>query len=215
MSVESIFVSDVGLAWDQRAPLLLRQRAEGEVAPPRLAHLTAHEYVANKYVPEAMFRDYMTFSVVRDPFARVVSLYRYMGFHRMMSFDRFVASYLPKVLGDRDHSGRWFVRPQADFITSPSGEVIVDHLVRLEDIDAQLPAVLSLVGLDVDAVPHVNKQDRLRRRRMARLRFAYVLRERSLPALPGERHPVWTDRLRASVADSYGDDFRILGYAAQ
>jgi hypothetical protein len=107
------------------------------------------------------------------------------------------------------------VRPQADFITSPSGEVIVDHLVRLEDIDAQLPAVLSLVGLHVDAVPHVNKQDRPRRRRMARLRFAYALRERSLPALPGERHAVWTDKLRASVADSYGDDFRILGYAVQ
>jgi hypothetical protein len=39
-SIESVFVNDAGLTWEDRAPLLLRPNANNRVGLPFLAHLT-------------------------------------------------------------------------------------------------------------------------------------------------------------------------------
>lgn len=210
MSVEHLFLDDLGLTWGQRAPLLLRLRSDEEQAPPRLAHLSARQYVAGHYLTEAMWRDYLTFAVVRDPFSRVVSMFRYLGFDRMTSFARFVGDYLPAALGDPGHAWHWFLRPQAAFVTDDEGRLAVDHLVRLEHIGEELPAVLSKVGLDVEEVPHVNAGKRLRQRRMAALRVQYLRDAHRLPRLAVAAEARWSKSSRSVVEELYREDFGLL-----
>lgn len=209
MSVEHLFLADLGLTWEQRAPLLLRERVEGEMAPPRLAHLTAREYIAGHYLTEEMWADYLTFAVVRDPHARAVSSYRYLALDRVLPFDRYVTEYLPSVLSTPAHPWRWFLRPQSEFVTDAAGALLVDHLVRLESIADDLPAVVAKAGLDIDAVPHVNATEKPRARRMLRARAEYARGHRRMPSL---RHhtAAWTPELREAVAELYADDLALL-----
>jgi hypothetical protein len=210
-SVERIFVDAVGLSWTQRAPLLLRKRVDGELGPPRLAHLTAREYVTSRHVPEAMFEEYLKFAVVRHPAARIVSIYESVAFDRIMSFERFTMRFLPRVLADPGHPWRYFLRPQAEFITDASGQVIVDRLLNLEEIDAQLPCLLRQLGINVVATPHENRSGPLSVGRIARLRWRYVRAHRAVPTMVGRHEVTWTDAIHSAVVDAYRDDFRILG----
>ena len=212
MSVEHLFLADLGLSWMQRAPLLLRERTKGEIAPPRLGHLTASEYVDNKYISEELWRSYLTFAVVRDPYSRAESQYRYLAFDRIIPFERYVTGYLPSVLASKRHPWYWFLRPQSDFVIGPSGELIVDSLVKLERIDEELPPVLSRLSLSVAAVPKANRSEQPRMRRVANARFKYAVHEKAVPTLFGKHEAEWTDTLRSAVTSLYKDDFRILGY---
>lgn len=214
MSVEHMFLTDLGLEWDQRAPLLLRARVEAEVAPPRLAHLTATEYVEGHYLSQWLWDEYLTFAVVRNPFGRVESCYRYLGFDRMLGFDAFVNGYLPRVMADPAHPWRWFLRPQAEFFTR-DGQVAVDHLVPLERLEQELPAVLTKAGILEAQVPHVNQGRRLRMRRAGRLKLGYLVESRRLPRVIGSFPVKWTVETRQHVAEMYAEDFVLGGYSAE
>jgi hypothetical protein len=210
-SVEQAFLSDLGLTWEERAPLLLRRRAEGEGGPPRLAHLTASDYVALGYVTQGVFDRYLKLAVVRSPFDRAGSLYQYTGYSRMMPLERFATEHLPEMAGDPEQKEHWFVRPQSDFVTGDDGEVLVDALVHLERIDAELAPILRKLGLP-ESIPHVNRSTRLSTSQAARVRVAFLLRRRRLPRLAGEYPAEWTDDARAALVEVYGRDFELLGY---
>ena len=116
---------------------------------PLLAHLTARDYVRHGYVPKEVWARFFTFGLVRNPYARVESLYFYLGAHKRMSFDAFVADRL--LQGPR----RQFHAPATRYLTGQAGHIRVDQIYRLEEISdawgniqdrAKLPQVL----------PHVN-----------------------------------------------------------
>lgn len=94
---------------------------KGELAPPRLGHLTAAQYTQLHYLPADLFEAYLTFAVVRDPFSRVESMYRYMAADFLMSFESFATDYLPSVIRNDTHPWKWFVRPQWDVISVAIG----------------------------------------------------------------------------------------------
>ena len=50
ISIENIFLRDLGLSWKERHPLLLRPRKVNEKGPERLAHLYAEEYFKFGYI---------------------------------------------------------------------------------------------------------------------------------------------------------------------
>jgi hypothetical protein len=202
-----IFLEDLGLTWEQRAPLLLRPAVQGEVAPRRLAHLSAREYVENKYVPQELFDAYFRFAMVRDPFRRLESLYTFWGLNSRLSFSQFITSYLPRILQDPNHEDRFFFRSQAEFLTNDHGGLLVDELVRLERIDEDLPPVLQRVGISVDKAPHINRSAARPANRTARSLLG--LRRRG----HGRSWPVeWSPDLQERVVELYRSDFTLLAY---
>ena len=76
-SVEMVFLNKLNLTWEQRAPLLLRPNSDPAKGPPRLAHLYASEYVSCGHISDEDFARYFKFSVVRNPWARAVSVYKF------------------------------------------------------------------------------------------------------------------------------------------
>lgn len=153
-SIEQAFVRDLGLTWKTRMPLLLGDNPEPALGPPRLAHLTAGDYVALKYVPSTMFEEYYSFAFVRDPWARAASMYAYLGFAERCTFETFATTHLPGPLWSEL---AYFVRPQADFVLRDDGRPAVDFIGRFERLDLDFEQIATRVGLAERQLAHLNR----------------------------------------------------------
>src|SRR5437773_6090922 len=124
-SVEDVFLHMHGLNWRTRDPLLLRKRGQSEKGPRRLAHLYAGEYVEFGYLSRSTFASCFKFSTVRNPYDRLLSLYRYRTKSRPMPYRDFV-ELATRSDHDRD------VVPQANFVLDSTRGIAVDRIVRFE-----------------------------------------------------------------------------------
>lgn len=207
-STETIFLRDLGLTWEQRAPLLMRDRAPGELGPPRLAHLVARDYVALRHLSQELFDAYLKFSVVRDPFARAASSYTFLHLHRLMTFEQYVEGYLADAVRDPGHRMHWFLRPQVDYLYD-GDTLLVDRVIRLEHLDAELPEIADACGVADTAVPHVNRGGPSRPRPVRNVVRA-VRDFGARPGTPGRHEVRWTEGTRAAVAELYAADVALL-----
>jgi hypothetical protein len=153
-SVEHIFLKAVGLTWAARAPLLMRPNKRPELGPPRLAHLTAREYVACRHMTSQQFASYFKFAIVRNPWDRMVSFYKYLGAHKGVSFRQFLMGDFLRQLWKNKY---WFVRPQFEFIYDASDGCLVDYVGRFEFLAMAMDHVGRQVGLQDASLPHVNR----------------------------------------------------------
>lgn len=170
-SIETAFLTDLGLDWETRAPLLLRLNDTPRLGPPRLAHLVARDYARYHYLSEELFRSYYSFAILRDPVARTVSLYNFLivkgTLPKAISFETFLFQWLPRQLEYRSASaeeqnspahGFFFVRPQVDFITDPSGKVCINEVFLLEFLTRDYPVIQRRSGLRTP-LGHANRSD--------------------------------------------------------
>jgi len=153
-SVERVFLNLLGLTWRTRAPLLLRANQNPALGPPRLAHLKADEYVRYQYVPQIMFDEYFKFAFVRNPWCRLVSLYKYLEYVNKCDFKTFLFSEFKKTL---TKEMPWFISPQRDFICSDDGTLLVDYIGRFESLQNDFNVVCEKIGIPKTKLPHINK----------------------------------------------------------
>lgn len=189
-SVEHLFLDDLGLRWDEREALLLRPNQDRSLGPRRLAHLYADEYVRNGHLTQEQFDSYFKFAVVRNPYDRIVSeyLYRFQKtpFWKTPSARRFVRRSYPDDFSD---TARHMV-PQTRYVTDASGRVIVDRIVRFEEMGPALEELSEQFFGERRPLPHRNKTEKSDRRRKERLRAA----------------------IRPLVQEKYRSDFEAFGY---
>ena len=151
-SVEMVFLDAHHLTWNSRAKLLLRPTKDKKSGPARLAHLYASEYVDLGYISAQGFQDFYKFAVVRNPYERLMSEYRYREAWQRMSIDRFLG-----VTFDSDWSdaARHLV-PQVKYVNDDKGGLLVDRIVRFERMEADLAPVFLHVFGDDRRLPHRN-----------------------------------------------------------
>jgi len=210
-SIETIFLREHGLSWDERESLLLRANRDPGAGPPRLAHLTCSEYLEHGYISPEAFFSYTVFSVVRNPYKRIESLYRYFGYDRSRAFSKFVTEILAADLEGR--KGRfWFVRPQYDYLVDADGRIRIDHLIRLEDLRERLPDLLERLGIRATDIPHVNRSADKRRVESWRNTLRRALRG-AFVGLRGPGGGVYWDAESIGIVNKYyRQDFRAFGY---
>ena len=127
-SIERVFLDKLKLTWEQRASLLLRANDDPARGPRRLAHLYAREYVPLRYVTQRDFARYFKFSVVRNPWARAVSAFKYKHQSAGVQFADFVSGLV---------NGRIFGRhsdSQQLYLFDENGSLLVDRVLRFEKL---------------------------------------------------------------------------------
>ncbi|WP_169979024.1 sulfotransferase family 2 domain-containing protein [Tautonia rosea] len=110
-----------------------------------LQHLAAKEI--KKYIGKKTFDEYYKFSIVRNPFARTLSVY-FNGYAKMGNFDWFVTRCIPKELKVwlcRDHARH--IKPQSVFLLDHRGRVLVDFVGCQELLARGLDVVYRQTGI--------------------------------------------------------------------
>jgi hypothetical protein len=151
-SVEHYFLKKLGLDWNSRSPLLLRKNNEPNAGPPTLAHMQAIEYVRYHYISRQLFDEYFKFSFVRNPWSRLVSTYKFLGFHSIISFKTFIDYQLPVLMKGKN----WFVSPQYEYLYH-NDVLMVDFVGKFEFLQEDFKKVCERLGFNDNVLPHVNK----------------------------------------------------------
>jgi hypothetical protein len=180
------FLDAAGLSWEDRAAFLMRPNDDPVAGPERLAHLYAREYVELGYATAAEFERCFKFAVVRNPYDRFVSeyLWRYPGM-RMSAMDFLQNSITMAPFTDLNRH----IVPQKNFVTDASGAIVVDQILRFEEFETTVRALLvRLLGTSA--------------------RLAH--RNASKSRVPKEN--VLDEKLVEALTEYYAEDFSLFGY---
>lgn len=134
--------------------------------------------------------DLFIFTLVRNPWDRMVSYYHWL---REQSFDHPVVSLahdLPfEAFVNEDLVAQSFLQaPAASYVTDAGGRLRVDLFIRLEHLAEDIAPLEAHLGFALD-IPHVNRSDR-----------------------DAQYHSLYTDRSRAAVAAMCAADIKRFAY---
>ena len=150
-SIELAFLQDLGLTWRTRAPLLLRANEDPLLGPPRLAHLDYKAYTNYHYLSQEILDQYFTFSFVRNPYTRAISLYKYTS-GQDKSFNEFICTDFLSLYQKKN----WFFQSQSSFICDDSGIPMIDFVGRFEALDIDFKMVAKRTKLKSNELPKRN-----------------------------------------------------------
>ncbi len=122
----------------------------------RVDHATAIELRA--HLSQEIWGRYFKFSVVRNPWDRVVSWFNSMYFKRQGAiFDDWLRS------GGLDQPDYEFnhMAPAVHWLLDQEGKIAVDYIIRFECYAQGLEHVLKRINLDVKQIPRLNVAKRL------------------------------------------------------
>jgi len=212
-SVEQVFLELLDLTWETRAPLLLRKNTVPELGPPRLAHLTAEQYVRFKYMTQEQFDSYFKFAFVRNPWDRMVSYYKYLDESSDLGFKQYLMdSFLTKMWKDMN----WFVRPQSSFLYDDDDRLLVDYVGRFENLQADFNKVCERIGIGATELPYVNKSEKKPIKSISALSKVMKMAspaETASTVTPKSYQDYYDDESRDLVAELYKRDIELFGYS--
>lgn len=162
-SVETVFLNDLGLKWDERAVLGLRRNDDPGAGPERLAHLYGDEYVRLGHVTGEQFDSYTRFAIIRHPYDRMISEYRWrMKTHirrghkgDLPTFDAF----LNRDLSDEYSDVSRHMQTQVRYLLDGQGRCLVSHILRFERLAEDIAPVFRKIFGKTRVLPHANRGD--------------------------------------------------------
>jgi hypothetical protein len=142
---------------EDRAQLLINDNTDPAKGTEKLSHLSALEYVQCGHITQQEFSGYYKFSFVRNPWARLVSEYRYRNFLSHKNFKDFVMNKLPAP--GRDDKYR-HIMPQTEMLYDEAGNLLVDFVGKFEHLQHDFDQVCKHLGFEDSSLPHINSSDK-------------------------------------------------------
>ena len=209
-SIEMFFMNKLNLDRENdehRAQLLITDNDDPAKGTEKLSHLSATEYVECGHITQQDFSRFYKFSFVRNPWARLVSEYRYRNFLSHKNFKDFVVHKLPSP--GRDDKYR-HIMPQTAMLCDDDGRLLVDFVGKFESLQQDFKKVCEHLGFEDSSLPHVNSSDKKSRELRRKIRnFLHRNDESEL------RHYVdfYDADTREYVADLYRADIENFSYS--
>ena len=204
------FMNKLGLNREieaDRQKLLINDNDDPAKGTEKLSHLSAAEYVQCGHISRQEFSRYYRFSFVRNPWARLVSEYRYRNFLSHRSFKDFVMNKLPPP--GRDDKYR-HIMPQTEMLYDKAGSLLVDFVGKFETLQQDFDRVCQQLGFDESSLPHVNSSDKKSRELRRTLRnFLYRNGENKLRSYVD----FYDAETREFVTNLYRVDIENFGYS--
>jgi hypothetical protein len=208
-SVEMYFMNKLGLDRENdsdRARLLIIDNDDPARGTEKLSHLSAAEYVQCGHITQAEFTSYYKFSFVRNPWARLVSEYRYRSFLSHKSFKDFVMNKLPSPGWDDKYR---HIMPQTEMLYDGDGTLLVDFVGKFERLDQDFEQVCKHLGFENSSLSHINSSDKTSRELRRKLRnFIHRNGEADLR----DYVDFYDDETREFVSTLYRKDIDNFGY---
>jgi hypothetical protein len=128
---------------------------------PQPPHLRALDYVKYGYVTQSEFDGYFKFAFVRNPWARIVSEYKFRGHINRFSFKEFLFHHFPYPSWTDEYC---HVIPQYDFLYDSDGKLLVDFVGKFENLQGDYDKICQKLDLPQETLPHSNKSMSLSQR---------------------------------------------------
>jgi len=158
-SVENVFLERAGLDWESRKEFLLEPNNDSSKGPPRLAHLTAEEYLTHGYLNQVTFDQLFKFSFVRNPWDRLVSEYCYRGYRQ--PFKTWLFECFPSESDDCFETYQDLYRhvmPQYKFLYREE-TLLMDYVGKFESLAHDFSEVTKKITGKTLSLPHKNKTE--------------------------------------------------------
>ena len=119
-----------------------------------LQHLTYAEIELLNLLQENILKNSIKVTIVRNPFDRVVSSFKHSG-SSYINFLDFIEKYY---YGDnKNHGILSHKRPQIDFIRDKKGTIVVDNLIRFENIGEDFKFFTKQFKIKSNSLGHIGK----------------------------------------------------------
>tara|TARA_Y100000780_G_scaffold153585_1_gene138335 strand:- start:2051 stop:2671 length:621 start_codon:yes stop_codon:yes gene_type:complete len=105
---------------------------------------------------------YYKFSVVRDPYKKIISAYKWnpiFGRNKKKTFKEFLEK-TNEIIENNEYSDNAYydqIMPQYKFIFDENNNLMVDKVFKLETLNEKFNSFLDERGADIDKLVHINK----------------------------------------------------------
>ena len=148
-SIETMFLKDLALDWEERGQLLLRRKRVEEKGPERLAHLYAEEYFKFGYISKEKFDKFLKFSIIRNPIDRILSELNFQGIPRKNSENAYGIKTIEEFISKVSELSKFsdlqrHISPQVNFLfDSETNKLLVDKIIHFEELNQEVPKILQ------------------------------------------------------------------------
>jgi len=126
-------------------------------------------------------------AIVRCPYQRALSAWRYLDHLRQRSFENVVANPPQK---ENDPAGFHHFTHGFHDMLSWDGKDVCDHVLKFENLDQELPALMEVFGVEFHGLPTINQT----------------------PGVRPRQDDLLGTELRQKLQVLFADDFRKFGY---
>lgn len=172
--------------WEQCGLFEKKSFPQPHIAALGHGHLTWRD--AKALMPEAIFSQFRSFAVIRDPYDRFVSACIFIRRGNPIPVGQETET-MKRMLEDDKLMRHFLFRPQHEYLTNDEGDLVVDQLCRLDNLQHDFNQVLQSFGLPDYDLKTINAMDRD----------------------AADRY--YDDDLRQSVRERYARDFDLLGFS--
>jgi len=180
---------------------------------PQPPHFRAYDYVKYGYVSEEQFNTYFKFAFVRNPWARIVSEYKYRGHANRFPFKEYLFHRFPYPSWADEYC---HVIPQYDFLYDSQGKLLVDFVGKYENLKKDFDEICLKLDIPLQDLPHANRSLSLSQRNRDWVQLARNIKG----FLNGQRKAntfshyteYYDDESKEFVTKLYQNDIKAFGY---